>query len=229
MSEKIVPYVKKFMCLANSRKLNGACVAGKILDGTKVGGWIRPVSDSATGELTDRDRRYSDGIDPKLFDVVELQLLRPQVHPYQSENHVIDKKMYWARVGRASAAQVKTAIDKFSGALWENQSSSTDGLNDRVLEKHVTGGSLRLIEVHDLKIKVAIEGAAFGNPRKRVRADFTHNGSRYWLAVTDPVVEAKYLAGEIGTFEVGKALLCVSLGEPYKGYAYKLVAAIMSA
>jgi len=135
--------------------------------------------------------------------------------------------MYWARVGRASTAQVKAAIDKVSGALWENQSSSTDGWNDRILEERATGGSLKLIEVDNLKIKVAIEGAAFSNPRKRVRADFTHNGSRYWLAVTDPIIEAKYLAGEIGTFEVGKAMLCISLGEPYKGYTYKLVAAIM--
>jgi hypothetical protein len=228
LSEKLVPYSKKFLCLANSRKLNGACVAGKLLDGTKVGGWIRPVADSATGELKDRDRRYRDGVDPKLFDIVEVQLLRLQVHPYQSENHVIDDKMYWVRAGRATGAQVKAAIDKVDGALWENQSSSTDGLHDRVLETRVAGGSLKLIEVEDLKIKVAIEGAAFNNPRKRVRADFTYNKQQYWLSVTDPIVEAKYRSGELGTFTIGRAVLCISLGEPYKGYAYKLVAGIMT-
>lgn len=124
-----MPYGKKFMCLANSRKLNGTCVAGKLLDGTKVGGWIRPVSNSPTGELKNRDRRYRDGVDPKLFDIIEVQFLRPQEHAYQSENHVIDDKMYWVRAGRATTAQVKAAIDQFDGALWENQSSSTDGLH----------------------------------------------------------------------------------------------------
>lgn len=228
MSEKIVPYGKKFVCLANSRKLNGTCVAGKLLDGTKVGGWIRPVSNSPTGELKDRDRRYRDGVDPKLFDIIEVQFLRPQEHAYQSENHVIDDKMYWVRVGRATISQAKAAIDKFDGPLWDNQSSSTDGMHDRVSEERVNGGSLKLIEVDDLTIKVAIEGAAYGNPRKRVRADFTYNKNRYWLSVTDPIVEAKYLAGGVGNFKIGKAVLCISLGEPYKGYVYKLVAGIMT-
>jgi hypothetical protein len=135
--------------------------------------------------------------------------------------------MYWARVGRATAAQVKSAIDQVSGTLWENANSSTDGLNDRVPEGRVERGSLRLIEVDDLKIKVAFEGAAFGNPRKRVRADFTKNGARHWLSITDPVIESKYLSADVGSYNIGKALLCISLGEPYKGHIYKLVAAVI--
>src|SRR6266851_492506 len=79
----------------------------------------------------------------------------------------------------------------------------------------------------DLKIEVLIEGAAFGNPGRKVRGEFSLNGVRYRLAVTDPIVESKYLAGNDGTYDVGNAILCISLGEPYKGYAYKLIAGVI--
>jgi hypothetical protein len=115
-----------------------------------------------------------------------------------------------------------------SAPLWENSSSSTYGLNDRVEEAAANqrGRSLRLVEVKDLNIVVAIEGAEFGNAKRKVRGHFTLNGAPYWLSVTDPVVERQYLAGNDGKFEVGHAILCVSLGEPYGGYAYKLIAGV---
>ncbi len=78
----------------------------------------------------------------------------------------------------------------------------------------------------DLKIVVAVEGAEFGNAKRKVRGHFTLNGAQYLLSVTDPVVERQYLAGGNGEFNVGTAILCVSLGEPYQGYAYKLIAGV---
>ena len=78
----------------------------------------------------------------------------------------------------------------------------------------------------DLKIAVAVEGAEFGNAKRKVRGRFTFNGAQYWLAVTDPAVERKYLAGKDGEFKVGNAILCISLGEPYGGHAYKLIAGV---
>ena len=35
-----MPTVKRIVCLANSRKLTGRCVAGKeLLEGNRLGGW----------------------------------------------------------------------------------------------------------------------------------------------------------------------------------------------
>ena len=114
--------------------------------------------------------------------------------------------------------------------LWEDSSSSCNGLHDRVgeAEANELGSSLRLVEVTDFKIVVAVEGAQFGNGKRKVRGHFTYNGAEYWLAVTDPLTERKYLAGQDGEFEVGHAILCISLGEPYEGYAYKLIAGVFS-
>ncbi|MGH7707024.1 MAG: dual OB domain-containing protein, partial [Vulcanimicrobiaceae bacterium] len=37
--------LKRIVCLANSRKLQGRCVAGRELQKNGPGAWIRPVSD----------------------------------------------------------------------------------------------------------------------------------------------------------------------------------------
>lgn len=222
-----MPYTKTMIILANSRKLNGRCVAGKELDKGKVGPWIRPISIRPTGELSDRDRRYSDGKDPKLFDLVHVNFLEEKAHPHQNENHMIDDNIYWHRLGVASSNQVKACIDPIKGELWNNKSSSYNGRHDRVAEKEAGGaGSLKFIEVGDLTIHVQVEGAAFGNGRKKVRAEFSAAGHNYLLAVTDPGTESKYLGRDEGVYDIGRVLLCISLGEPYQGFVYKLVAAM---
>ncbi len=53
-------------------------------------------------------------------------------------------------------------------------------------------------------------------------------GEHYCLVVTDPFVEKRYLATKTGIYDVVDSVLCVSLGEPVSGHAYKLVAAVMT-
>jgi hypothetical protein len=221
-------YTKTIICVANSRKISGRCIAGKEIGRGKVGSWVRPVSERSTGELSEEDRRFQDGQDPKLLDVIRVPMVEPRPHGYQTENHLIDDRYYWTKEREASWDDLKSALDSASGPLWDNSSSSYSGLHDRVEEAVANGlgTSLRLIEVANLKIMVRVEGAEFGNGKRKIRGRFTIDGSEYWLAVTDPVIERKYLAGKDGEFNLGSAILCISLGEPYGGYAYKLIAGV---
>jgi hypothetical protein len=79
-----------------------------------------------------------------------------------------------------------------------------------------------------LKIFVGPQGGQFAPNRRRVRAIFNFKGAPYTLDLTDAVKETEYLLGENGTFPVQNAILCVSLGEAYKGDAYKLAAALIT-
>ena len=89
--------------------------------------------------------------------------------------------------------------------------------------------SLMLIEPEDLTIKVVTEGAEFGNPRRRVRADFKHVNTHYSLIVTDPVAERALLAKPNAEYKTKDTYLCISLGEAHTdGLCYKLVAAVIS-
>jgi hypothetical protein len=221
-----VNYSKTIICLANSRKLSGRCVAGKEIANQKIGNWIRPVSKRSTGELSHRDRCFSDSKDPCLLDVVTIEMLKPQPDGFQTENDLIDDTYWWTRVRSATHSELRQALDHVDGDLWDNSSSSYNGRNDRIEEEQalVLASSLKLIEVSDLKIEALIEGAEFGNPRRKVRGEFTLNDVSYRLSVTDPTVESEYADG---THDIGRAILCISLGEPYEGYAYKLIAGVI--
>src|SRR5690554_6295530 len=74
---------KRIVCLANSRKLQGRCVAGyEIVDG-KPAGWIRPVSDRPHEEVSEYERQYADGSDPRVLDVIDVPLKKPRPQGYQ--------------------------------------------------------------------------------------------------------------------------------------------------
>ncbi len=224
-------YTKTFVCFANSRKKAGRCVAGREITPNGFGGWIRPVSARQSEELSEEERRYENGQDPKLLDVIDVPLSSPFPHGYQTENHVIEPDSHWVRRRTATWADVATAVETFVGPLWVNGHSSYYGLNDRVPESIALTltRSLYLIEPTALNVIVVVEGAEFGNGRRRVRARFEHSGNQYKLSVTDPVAEATYLGRGDGEYPIGEAILCISLGELHSDhFAYKLVAALIT-
>ncbi|OOO17851.1 UNVERIFIED_ORG: hypothetical protein BTE55_32440 [Rhizobium sophorae] len=224
-------YSKTILCLANSRKISGRCIAGRELSKGQLGAWIRPVSARLNAELSEEDRRFENGRDPRVLDIIRIPMIEPKPHAFQVENHLIDAEYYWTLEGRGSWQQAIGALDNPLKPLWDNTSSSYSGLHDRVAEANASpaDGSLRLIEVDDLQITVAVEGAEFGNGKRKVRGRFTHGGVQHYLSITDPPVERQYLLGANGVFPVGKALLCVSLSEPFNGWTYKLIASVITA
>jgi hypothetical protein len=225
-----MPVVKRIVCLANSRKLSGRCVAGKEIAAAGAGAWIRPVSDRPMEEVSLEERRYADGNDPVLRDIIDVPLREPRPKTYQSENWLLDPEYYWVRVGRASWKDLGALADR-PKTLWLNGSSTRQGKNDRVAVADAQGlpGSLLLIPLEQARIRVFAPGKDFGNRKRRVQARFRYNGTEYDLWVTDPIVEREYLAGEDGEFSIGgESFATISLGEPHDdGFCYKLVAGLM--
>jgi len=224
-------YTRTILCLANSKKIGGTCVAGKKLAGKEIGAWIRPVSERATHEISELDRRYQDGTTADVFDVVEIVFRRRTGTRHQSENHLIDAEKFWRKKGTATWKQIQNSLDNVSGPLWLNGYSTRRGIDDKVPESRLDEipDSLRLVKVSDLSLKVAYEPGWQGKPgTRKVRGSFTLNHQQYRLAVTDPPVESEYLAGPDGDFTIGAAILCLSLSEPIHGYAYKLIATVIT-
>lgn len=221
--------IKRIICLANSRKLTGRCIAGKEVLTNGLGNWIRPVSARPTGEVSEEERWYEDGRDPRVYDIIDIPILKARPHLYQSENHLIDADEYWKKTDTISWENLKDMVDP-PAHLWVNGDSSSNGINDRVSIKVAAqlDYSLILIEPQNLTIHVQLEGIGFPNPRRRVRADFTHHGAHYRLAVTDPIAERAFLPRDNGVYPLQDVYLCVSLGEEYQGSCYKLVATILS-
>jgi hypothetical protein len=229
--ESPMPYLKTILCLANSRKPpSGRCIAGREIVQGGFGNWIRPVSARQTREISEEERRYENGSQPKVLDVIAIQMSGTAPHQHQQENHVIDDAYYWVKRDRISWEALLGAVENLTGPLWLNGYSSTFGLNDRVDEYQLTRltGSLYLIRPDDLRLVVATEGAQFGDPRRRVRAHFQVAGNSYIVGVTDPMIERDYLAHPDGEYAINEALVCMSLGEVFHGFAYKLAAAVIT-
>lgn len=220
--------VKRIICLANSRKLNGRCVAGRELVNGRPGGWLRPVSDREHEEVSEYERQYQDGSDPRVRDIIDVPLLDPRPKDYQQENWLLDPKYYWVKVGRAKWKDLEQYNDP-GGPLWVNGNHPYNGINDKVplSDAKSLRSSLRLIRVDSLRLCVFVPGEAFGNAKRRVQAKFDHDGNSYALWVTDPQYEVRYLAQPDGEHNLGESFLTISLGEPLREDCYKLVAAII--
>jgi hypothetical protein len=220
--------IKRIVCLANSRKLSGRCIAGRELVDSEPAGWIRPVSAREHEEVAEREREYQNGEDPTVLDVIDVPVLEPRPRAFQSENWLLDPNYYWSKVRRFHPSDLSDFVDN-AGPLWLNVGSTVAGRNDEIPVDLANGltSSLTLARVPEVRISVFSPGAASGDSKRRVQARFALGGEDYWLWVTDPVYERRYLAQENGDYELGPSYLTLSLGEPYRGYVYKLVAAIV--
>lgn len=223
-----MPVVKRIVCLANSRKLNGRCIAGREIEGAEPRGWIRPVSAREHQEVSERERHYENGSDPAVLDIIDVPLLRSVPETFQQENWLLDPDNYWIRVGATSYPKLERLLDPVE-PLWVDGYSTFNGTNDQIPEgvAATLTSSLRLIHVAGLRLKVFAPSAAFGDTKRRVQAQFEHAGSRYALWVTDPIYERRFLAQDNGSYALGECYLTVSLGEPFNGSTYKLVATII--
>lgn len=221
--------VKRIVCLANSRKMSGRCIAGKeLLSGGRPGGWVRPVSAREHEEVSEYERQYQDGRDPRLLDVIDVPLLEHHPNEHQPENWLLDPDWYWTKVRTAAWDEMPRLIDP-EAPLWVNGHSTFNGRNDRVPLDVARSlrDSLRLIKVPAMDLVVHQPGIKFGDEKRRVQGRFTYNREEYWLRVTDPVYERLYLQKPDGRYPISESCLTVSLGEPYEGHCYKLIAGII--
>jgi hypothetical protein len=204
-------------------------VAGRELINNQPAGWIRPVSDRQHEEVSEYERQYEDGTDPLVLDIIDVPLKQPQAKDSQPENWLLDPEHYWVKVSTLKPTDLRRFVDKPS-QIWANGHHTYNGMNDYVPSDSVKqmGGSLMLIHLSDgLRLHVYTPGEAFGNFKRRVQAEFDFRGVGYRLWVTDPLIEAKYLAQPDGQYDLGPAYTTISLGDEYQGKHYKLVAAVM--
>lgn len=224
---------KRVVLLANSRKHAGRCLAGREVDTNGYQGWIRPVSAREGEEISEKEREYEDGSDPKVLDIVDIPFKYAKPHSNQVENWLIDDTYYWGKAGTLSWQQA-SALAENPATLWVNNDSTFNGLNDQIPQQVAVTlrSSICLIRVNAIAIHVCVPGAAFNNPKKRVQARFRFNGVDYWLWITDPDIERTYLVGPPRVEQLGESLLTVSLSEPHEKspgvfYQYKLIASII--
>ena len=200
-----MPTVKRIVCLANSRKRGGSCVAGKELaENHQPGRWVRPVSNRETEEVSEYERQYADGSGPRVLDIVNIPLLSARPKDHQQENWLLDPSGQWVRTGCFPVANLDRITDSVA-PLWANGYRTYNGVNDRVPVAMASDlpDSLRLIKIDALTLVVFQPGLDFSNMRRRVQGRFSYAGVGYRLWVTDSVVEQEYLQKDNGEYMLG--------------------------
>jgi hypothetical protein len=230
MSDDVPRFFEQIVCLANSRKNAGRCVAGKRLSDQS---WLRPISDRRKHEISESEQ-YPDGKTAQLLDVIEIPCVEERANGYQSENVLIDGRFRWKKKGRVSWQDILALVDQNTD-LWVNGFSAYYNRNNRVPAELIDedGGSLRLIKLDEIVLHVGPKAPDFGDMKLVVRAGFEYRGQEYKLDLTDPEYERACLEKGPGKYRVKSLIACVSLTELYTNqndetFAYKLVASIIT-
>ena len=217
------------ICLANSRKHQGRCVAGLRIDGQ---GWIRPVEPRTEGVLSRHHYVLDDGSEARLLDLFSIDVKAPRPEIHQPENWSIGR-VPWKLLARPAPQDMALQV------LQSRTVCGPDllgGQNDRIpfasFPKAADQASLALVMPQQLEWRLTT------SPRRnrQTRAMFTLSGVHYDLSVTDPIIEQRLSALPLGHHPITAAgfeaderiLLTISLGEPFQDQCYKLVAAVIA-
>lgn len=207
--------------LASSRKNGGICLAGKRLG---EGEWVRPVSVQPGQAWSVRSLNYLAGGVPQVGERFVLPLGHYVPDAHQRENCSV-RFSRWNAAGCMSTHELEGLVDQ-PPALWVNGCHTVHGWNDRIPEQVAAQhclSSLLLIRAESLRFRLDQGGCTLA-----LRAVFDYRGQHYDLKVTDDRVRALWIErladGHDGRAD---ALLCISLGQAYEGYCYKLAAGVV--
>lgn len=213
----------EMIVLAKSKKLGGKCIAGLRTDG---GGWVRPVAPSIDGTLFPQHYTLTNGSQAEVLDVVKIDLKEPRQEPHQPENWLISGGR-WRLIARPASPEHQRV-------LWNHivlgptlLGNNSDSVKANRFEEAPADASLALI----IPGKIEWSIRKYSGDKRQTRAVFKLKGVKYDLAITDPDWEENLSDQPEGNHpaeSTKRFLLTVSLGEPYRGYCYKLVASVLT-
>lgn len=229
MPGMVTPEIVEIVCLANSRKMQGRCLAGLRTNG---GGWVRFVAANGDGMLFPPEYRLQDGSEPKLLDVLQIGCTGPKPEKHQPENQRIDRS-HWHLAVRPASLSVQALLQAslVKGPLLLGNFGNKRDYGQ--LQLKPAEASLVLIAPDSLlwRIGTGVRG------NRQTKADFRLTCTPYSFSVTDPVWTQRlahlpngiYPREAAGITASDRVLFTVSLSEPleWNNHCYKLVAGVI--
>lgn len=222
--------VRRIVCLANSYKNGGRCIAGIEIANGNFGPWIRPVSHRQGRAINIAEQTCTDGSTCVPLDVLDIDFEAALPQGYQSENVLFAQGNRWVKAGVAPVDGLNPVLHAGHTPLWPNTGSTGNGQNDKISTENLAhiGSSLALVRPQNATVRV------FQNPYRQaghldVRVRFDWGGEVNDLKLTDPLKLDFYQASGIGSYVVANPMMCISIGEVFaaQNEAYKLVAGLI--
>ena len=215
---------KHFICLANSYKHGGRCVAGieavpqsdGSLDIVRHGDgrprWIRPVSMSANGEIPNHLAESF-----KVFSLVKLTDVEPCPDKAHSEDVHCSRMEICPFELSPTKAFLDQLIDTRHQAVFYYRGKAIPAtMIDRL------DYSLMLIHPENVSAYCDEERES-----SKYRMKFTYFGANYDFPITDPVFLEQFKKNPEIYSDLNGVYLVLSLGLEFEGFHFKLVAAVV--
>lgn len=232
----------EILCLANSRKHSGRCVAGLRTDG---GGWIRPVGNNALKVLMPKHFTLPDFSEAMPLDLLRIPVESPAPLPHHPEDWLVGGGQ-WELLARPAPPEVATGL--LRAHLVRGPAllgTSMDRIPFTAFQHRPATASLALLWPKELLWKI-IRSGEYQKRKTRIRFRAGAGDESVWydLALTDPEWESRLQPLPVGEHPQETAhgiapddrlLLTVSLSEPLgdkpvendTGLCFKLVAAVI--
>lgn len=215
---------KYFICLANSYKHGGRCIAGIEVVPQSDGSlgivrhddgrprWIRPVSMSANGEIPNHLAESF-----KIFSLVKLT----DVEPCPDNAHTEDVHCTRMEICPFELSPTKDFLNQ----LIDTQHQAIFYFRGKSIPTTIIDRldySLMLIHPDN-----ACAYCDEGRENSKYRMKFTYNGSNYDFPITDPVFLEQFKKSPDSYADLDGVYLVLSLGIAFEGFHYKLVATVL--
>ena len=215
---------KYFICLANSYKHGGRCIAGIEVVPQSDGSlgivrhddgrprWIRPVSMSANGEIPNHLAESF-----KIFSLVKLT----DVDPCPDNAHTEDVHCTRMEICPFELSPTKDFLNQ----LIDTQHQAVFYFRGKSIPTTIIDRldySLMLIHPDN-----ACAYCDEGRENSKYRMKFTYNGSNYDFPITDPVFLEQFKKSPDSYADLDGVYLVLSLGIAFEGFHYKLVATVL--
>lgn len=213
---------RNILCLANSRKHGGRCVAGLSADGA---GWVRAVSVKDDGTLFPCDYLCADGAEPGPLDLVAIPFSAHRPRRHHPEDWVIDGKR-WQRLSRLNVPDLAALMKPHLATGPDLIRGTGDRITHASVEAEPIRASLTLVMPKSIELyrKKTMRGSW------TARGRFTLAGATYHLGLTDPVWVNTVTRKEGTTViqpSTQKLLLTLSLSEMFEQTYFKLIATVL--
>ena len=209
----------KLLCLANSYKEGGRCIAGILLDNdhnpilkNHSPIWIRPVCNAEHGQIPNH---LCQNIQP--LDIIEINGTNNVGSGYQSENTSFDESEILS-IGKANR-NILNNLYSNTNLIFGNRGKALPEDTIKTLNY-----SLILVNLTEFKI---VEKDYEDKEHSQVRLKFSYNNSSYDLPVTDPIFLDSYSNNKTILNDKNDIDVVLSLGVPFNNWYYKLVATII--
>lgn len=220
--------VKTIVCLANSFRPGGSCVAGIEIIADQFGPWIRPVSHRQDQAISDPEKTYADGTKLAMLDMVEISFDGHQPEYHQTENWVITVGASWKKVGQFTPHQLAEAVLPASTPLWSPATSTYTGHNDQVSGQvaHGFDWSLALVQPESATVEVCYNPYSENN---EIWVSFEWAETMHKIKLTDPLAFARFNSDAGDRYFLKRPYLCISLAHVWamRDTSSKLVAGLI--